>query len=316
MKTFNCYYINLRREEHRNTQIKQELEKLFEPSIIRRVEGNISRVKGHGCSLSHIQCVEDFINSNQDYALIFEDDFQLELSPQECLKAINQAMTENVKLFLLGYHSLLINLEMDKRNNYICPFSNGQMACAYMVSKEYASTLLSNFKNSSNMLAMTKNYEHYALDEYWKKLQVDEGVYACVPRMGKQRISLSSIENRIVDYKGFCYGIIISDELNPSDINLPFQYRVVKKDTNIKEEIEKVFTVYSNVDYLFFTYNYSEIKLHDIMNYFKLFTLHNLPYISFDNSFYISKVCLYTLYDEDFNFQDLHSIKEHQNILE
>jgi hypothetical protein len=162
----------------------------------------------------------------------------------------------------------------------------------------------------------TKNYEHYALDEYWKKLQDDEGVYACVPRMGKQRISLSSIENRIVDYKGFCYGIIISDELNPSDINLPFQYRIVKKDTNIKEEIEKVFTMYSNVDYLFFTYNYSEIKLDDIMNYFKLFTLHNLPYISFDNSFYISKVCLYTLYDEDFNFQDLHSIKEHQNILE
>jgi len=310
MKTFNCYYINLKKEEQRNFLIKKELEKLFDNTIINRIEGQISKVKGHGCSLSHIQCIQEFLKTDNEYTIIFEDDFQLELTPDNCLKAIEQAMKENANLFLLGYHSILINLELDKRNGYVCPFSNGQMACGYMVSREYAPILLDNFTNSCNMLGMTKNYEHYALDEYWKHIQKDNGVYACVPRMGKQRPCYSSIENKIVDYKGFCYGIIISDEINPADINLPFQYRIVKKDTNIKEEIEQVIYLYNNIDYIFFSYDYSNNKLNDIINYFKLFSIHNLPFISFENSFYISKEYLNILYSQNFNFQNLHSIKD------
>ena len=304
MKTFNCYYINLQREDKRNIQIKQELEKLFEPSVITRVEGFISNIKGLGCSLSHIRCINDFIQSDKDFALIFEDDFQLELTPEETLKAISQAMEENANLFLLGYHSILIDLVLEKRKGFLCTFSNGQMACGYMVSRSYAPKLLANFKNSSNMLSMTKNYEHYALDQYWKKLQVDEGVYACVPRCGKQRASYSSIENMFVDYEGFCYGVIISNQ-ESFDINLPFQYKVIDG-KNIKQDIESILQTHSNVDYIFFTDNVG-INVKDVVKYFKLFAIHKLPYISFENNLFISKKYLNMLYEESIinNFQDI-----------
>jgi len=304
MKTFNCYYINLRREEDRNTLIQKELDKIFHHSIVKRIDGFESKIKGLGCSLSHIKCLTDFIKSDKEYAIIFEDDFQLELTPKDCLKAIDQAIESNVNLFLLGYHSLLIDLDMQKRNGYLCPFTNGQMACGYMVSKSYAPTLLENFKMSSNMLSKNKDYNLYALDQYWKILQHDERVYACVPRLGKQRASYSSIEKEFVDYEGFCYNIIISNDKS-CNINLPFQYRIIEE-KDIRQNIEDVLEQHPNVDYLSFIDNVFYINKTNYMRCFKMFAINKLPYICFDDYFFVSKKYLNVLYDLDFkNLNDI-----------
>ena len=134
--------------------------------------------------------------------------------------------------------------------------------------------------------------------------QVDEGVYACVPRCGKQRASYSSIENMFVDYEGFCYGVIISNQ-ELFDINLPFQYKVIDG-KNIKQDIESILQTHSNVDYIFFTDN-AGVNVKDVIKYFKLFAIHKLPYISFENNLFISKKYLNVLYEESIinNFQDI-----------
>jgi GR25 family glycosyltransferase involved in LPS biosynthesis len=309
MKDLICYYINLSQDVDRNNHISKELLKVFDQDQIIRVEGTLCKKTPYiGCSLSHIKCVQAFIDySDKDYAIIFEDDFQFELPPEKMKNAIQQAIDNNVKLFLLGYHTLLIELDLHFKDQYLCPFKNGQMACGYLVSKSFANNLLTNFKNSTEMLIKTNNYEKYALDQYWKSLHQMSGVYACVPRGGKQKSFYSNIEQKVIDYQGFCY-ICVMDEYNEELYNqmldiCPYQFSQFSIDKNksnsenMKETICDIFKKYRNIDYIYLTNSYitdmNEIKYFNVM--FKEISINKEYYAIFEKNLLVNKYVAYIL---------------------
>jgi GR25 family glycosyltransferase involved in LPS biosynthesis len=308
MKDLICYYINLSQDVERNNHISKELEKVFDKNQIVRIEGTLEKKTPYiGCSLSHIKCLNAFIESKKDYAIIFEDDFQFELPTEKMKEAIQQAIDNSVKLFLLGYHTLVINLELHFKDGYLCPFKNGQMACGYMVSKSFVNILLENFKKSTDMLLKTNNYEKYALDQYWKSTQQMSGVYACVPRGGKQKSFYSNIEKKVIDYQGFCYICVLEDyneELHNQMKDIcPYQFSEFKMDhkksksQNMKDAICDTFSKYRNVDYICLIDKYIlEIEDINFLNMiFKEISINKEYHATYKNNIIINKYIAYIL---------------------
>jgi len=285
--------------------IESELEKVFFKNQIVRIEAIEEIIGLEGCYQSHILAIEDFIKSGKEYSIIFEDDFVFEVEEDVVIEAVHEAIEKKSKLFLLSYHSLVINLNLNEKEGYLCKFSNGQMACAYMISKEFAPVLLETFKEGYQLLKTTKQESIYANDQYWKKLQQIEGVYACVPKLGKQQSYYSNIVKEVVDYQGSCMIAIVpkkDNEVNFTEIKekmkySPFQYKiflssplkvndrnvVVVKSNSYYEKIRNALMWINNhkhykMDYIFKTSSCNDVNFEKIFFNFKICNINKLPY--------------------------------------
>ncbi|GAA5187361.1 glycosyltransferase family 25 protein [Acinetobacter kookii] len=135
-----------------------------------------------GCTLSHVKSLRDFINSNEKYALIIEDDIiqinhfdlnsleeQIEkLNLSECflfslcgiqLKINNQVRGIKLEKLICGKHILKLH------PYYISKFS---YACAYIVDKSMAKLLVDYheiphiYDHWGGLRYLSKNYNFYA----------------------------------------------------------------------------------------------------------------------------------------------------------
>ena len=79
------YYINIDHRLDRKEQILKELDTVgIASSKIERISAIYKKGFGIlGCGLSHKKAVEHFIESKEDYCIIFEDDFVFTMSPDE-----------------------------------------------------------------------------------------------------------------------------------------------------------------------------------------------------------------------------------------
>jgi len=197
------YYINLDHRTDRNTNFINEMNKINFPSDkIFRVSAVYKPSQGDlGCSLSHIKVLEQFINSNFNNCIIFEDDFEFTLNPHQ----INDA------LFNLFYYNidfdvcmLASNTIYDLNTNY--PFLkkiiSAQTASGYIVSKKFAITLLDNYIRGATLLQQSYNdgnkNSEYCVDQYFKLLQPNSNWLVFEPKLGKQLSSYSDIQNSYV----------------------------------------------------------------------------------------------------------------------
>jgi glycosyl transferase family 25 len=162
-----------------------------------------------GCALSHSKVIFEFLyNSKKDILLVLEDDFEI-IDELRFIEILNKVILsdEHWDVFLLG-HNQAIPIEttsIDSVNRII----NAQTASGYMVTRNYAPTIIKIFLESANKLYQYKNLPTpnkelavtiLALDMYWKKLQVKDNFFAAVPALIKQRKSYSDIAKDIVDY--------------------------------------------------------------------------------------------------------------------
>ena len=86
MNDIICYYINLDKDTERKIHIEKQLSSVFSNEQIVRVQG-IEHSKPYvGCSTSHINCLKEFIKTNKEYCIIFEDDFEFEIESEEVKK--------------------------------------------------------------------------------------------------------------------------------------------------------------------------------------------------------------------------------------
>ena len=71
------YYINLDKREDRNSEILEELYRMEVPdSKIKRISGVYKEGKGDwGCSLSHLNIMREFNDSEYKNCIVLEDDF-------------------------------------------------------------------------------------------------------------------------------------------------------------------------------------------------------------------------------------------------
>jgi len=190
------YYINLDHRLDRKQQILDEIQKLDVSDIV-RIPGVYEKEKGHlGCSKSHIKTLETFIDSGLDNCIVFEDDFQFIQDPKEQIKNFFKQMT--------SYDVIMLSINGGdiKPSEYpgLKRINDTQTTAGYMVSKQFAPTLLQNFKDGCKLLEQDYNNNGiYAIDQYWKRLQSISNWFMFEPTLGRQRESFSDIQGGIIN---------------------------------------------------------------------------------------------------------------------
>ncbi len=198
MESNNCWdfvdkiiYINLEEAVERRKNMEELLKEIPKDKIIRF--NAIRDEKGAiGCSKSHIECLRLAIKNNWSNILILEDDAMWN-NYEKSLKILNSLAKKEYDVILLG--GCFTNFDKNTYKLYC-----GQTATSYLVSKHYYEKLLRNFIEGLVGLMKTNDYPKYALDQYWKKLQISDNWYIVNPALVIQKPDYSYIENKIVDY--------------------------------------------------------------------------------------------------------------------
>jgi GR25 family glycosyltransferase involved in LPS biosynthesis len=195
------YYINLDHRGDRRNLFLTEMKKLnLSPDKIIRIPAVYKKDEGHlGCSLSHIKALEQFVQSGKNTCIIFEDDFEFTVQdPTSYLQKLN---TVDYDVVMLAANEI----STSAYNDFLKKVNMATTASGYLVTKQFAPTLLQNFKEGAVLLEKTYKagaYKgEYAVDQYWFKLQQQNKFYVFNPKLGQQRDSFSDIQQGNVSYK-------------------------------------------------------------------------------------------------------------------
>ena len=184
-------YINLEEAVERRKNMEELLKVIPQDKIIRF--NAIKHEKGAiGCSKSHIECLRLAIKNNWSNVLIMEDD-AIWNNYEKSLVILNSLAKKEYDVILLG--GCFTNFDKNTYKLYC-----GQTATSYLVSKHYYEKLLSNFVEGLVGLMKTNDYPKYALDQYWKKLQISDNWYIVNPALVIQKPDYSYIEKKNVNY--------------------------------------------------------------------------------------------------------------------
>lgn len=192
-------FINLDERTDRLAHVTAEFAKMG--IVAERVKAIKMATGAVGCTMSHIRCLELAKQRGYEQVFICEDD--ITFTNPELFKANLEKFSDNDEIM---WDLLIIG------GNNVPPYQQVTEYCArvfycqtttgYVVKKHYYDTLLENFKESARQLMRNpKNHSTYALDMYWKRLQMQDFWYMITPPTVTQYESYSDIENRVVDYE-------------------------------------------------------------------------------------------------------------------
>ena len=160
-----------------------------------------------GCSLSHAYALSQFLfDTEAPFCLILEDDFEIKNPEKFCADLNPVILKKDFWDVLLLASNAAVGFKTDIPNVYKA--LNSQTTSAYMVTREYAPTLIKVFYESANFLSqnflqlennIAKHF--YALDMLWKHNQQYDKFMAFMPQLIHQRESYSDVENALKDYK-------------------------------------------------------------------------------------------------------------------
>jgi hypothetical protein len=302
------YYINLDERTDRNEHILNELLKIFPKNIINRFSAIKHEQGAVGCTMSHINILLQFINSNKEWCFIFEDDFEF-LFPIDDIKImLSNALKNEFNVIMMTYNGSLININFSTITNNIASITNGLTTAGYIVHKKFSKFLLNNFSNGLNELIKTENKQKYKIDVYWFMLQkIQNKFYAMMPCIGTQLSGYSTIELQNVDYIQCNTCIILTD----FDLNInksPFfclKYNYINEDTiiNIKNKYPKINCLFritnnffnkTNWKYIYdiyinmikHKYSYKYFKISDI-NIESINNIEDINNVDYDNTFFM-----------------------------
>lgn len=199
MKKYKIYYINLKHREDRLEDIEKSLDECGLLDLSERFEAVEVKENGVlGCVLSHIGVIKKFINSDEEYAIIIEDD--LFIKETSTFKGIIDNFFEQEIDFdvtqISGNH---LNTK-ETKYGFLHKVIDSQTTSGYILSRKFSQTLLDNFEESCDLMKKYgKNYD-YCLDIYWKKLQPNNNWFCFMPPLAYQKAGYSDIENKNVDY--------------------------------------------------------------------------------------------------------------------
>jgi len=201
----NILYINLDHRTDRLTQVKEEF---FNKLEIERLTNKaperfpaIGHQKGAiGCAISHIKCLEIALQRKYPYVFICEDDIEF-LNPQHFLKAIREfEMNPPPKwnVFIVSGNSVPPYAQY---NSSCIKVVNCQTTTGYITHYNYYEALIQNYREGLSLLMQYPgNDKNFAIDKYWKELQLSKTWYMLYPPCVIQRASYSDIEKKVVSY--------------------------------------------------------------------------------------------------------------------
>jgi GR25 family glycosyltransferase involved in LPS biosynthesis len=200
MNNIKYYYINLDSRQDRNNHIINQ----FKQYNIT----NYSRISAHkeikrpalGCTLSHINTIQQFIDSKDPYCIILEDDFKFKIAPEQYSNMLSLALEiiDEWNIILLAGNVLKCKVY----NEFLNYCLNVQTTSGYLIKKEFAPILLNNFTNAYNLSTKTVNSKTIHIDRHWKKLQRPRNKFFIFrPKCGVQLPGFSDILRKKVNYR-------------------------------------------------------------------------------------------------------------------
>lgn len=192
-------FINLESRKDRLEHVQKEFEKLG-------IEGERINAKkmangALGCTFSHILCLQTAKERNYEHVFICEDDITF-LNPElfkENLEKFQKNCDFIWNMIVVGGNNVP---PYQKLSDYHIRIFQCQTTTGYIVHKNYYDTLISNFKESATNLMKTNNKKQFALDIYWKRLQMQDYWFMIIPATVSQYESYSDIEEQVVNYDG------------------------------------------------------------------------------------------------------------------
>ena len=193
----NVFYINLETREDRKRYFENQM-KMVGLNTVRfnAIKHNIGAI---GCSLSHLELLKYAKINDLDHILIMEDDIMF-LNPKLFIENLNIFLTSQ-----LDFDVLLIagnNMgDYVKINNNCVKITHCQTTTGYLVKNHYYDKLIDNIQTGINHLMSNINLKiHYAIDQYWCKLQLIDKWYLLTPLTVSQRPDYSDIEKKNINY--------------------------------------------------------------------------------------------------------------------
>ncbi len=194
----NTFYINLQHRTDRLEHVQNELKKIG----IKGERFNAIKTKSGavGCTLSHIKCLELAKERNYEEVFICEDDITF-TNPKLLLENL-QKFCDNEDIM---WDVLIIggnNVPPYKQYyDYCARVFNCQTTTGYIVKQDFYDIMIKNFKEGvSNLMKNTENKREFAIDIYWKKLQMENFWYMITPPTVTQYENYSDIEEKHTNY--------------------------------------------------------------------------------------------------------------------
>jgi GR25 family glycosyltransferase involved in LPS biosynthesis len=195
----NTIFINLETRKDRLEHVKQELAKI---GVNNPERFNAIRLKSGaiGCSMSHIKCIELAKSRGYEQVFICEDDITF-TNPTLLIENLTKfAKNEDINwdMCLIGANNVPPFMKV---TDYCIRVFYAQTTTGYIIKKHYYDTLIKNIKEGLHLLMKSPNMgQLYAIDMYWKRLQLQDWWYMIIPPTVKQYENYSDIENRCTNY--------------------------------------------------------------------------------------------------------------------
>ena len=195
----NVYYINLEERKGRKELVESELNELgWKYERFNAIKNEIGII---GCGMSHLKLIQLAKEKELDYIVVLEDDIQF-MRKSWYNEKIKNILEKEFDVFLLAGN---LRPPLYKINEDIYRITKSFTTTGYIVKKHYYDILINNLKNGLELLLRNPhlakaNYNPYALDVYWMKLQAKDNWLIIMPRTITQRPIYSDIEQRYTDY--------------------------------------------------------------------------------------------------------------------
>lgn len=188
------FYINLDRRTDRKSELEGELSKM---GIIgaQRISGIPTDPGYLGCGLAHEAAVK--AGRGLKNVLIFEDDFQFLVEPEEFWASLEQAMKEPYDVIMLGCN--LRESEEWPSNDSLVRVIYGATGSGYLINGHMIDQIAALFEDANKKLAVTHQHWLYANDACWRSLQQTGCWLTFKKRIGKQRASYSDNNKMFID---------------------------------------------------------------------------------------------------------------------
>ena len=195
----NTLFINLEHRKDRLNHVTAQMNMMgITAERVNAVKMNSGAV---GCTMSHIKCLELAKQRDYEYVFICEDDITFR-NPDLFKRNLQRFYDDddiNWDLLIIGGNNVP---PFQQVTEYCARVFYCQTTTGYVVKKNYYDTLLKNFRESvTGLMREPNNPSTYALDMYWKRLQLQDFWYMITPPTVTQYESYSDIENLNVNYE-------------------------------------------------------------------------------------------------------------------